>query len=248
MPDAVLSPRQRHTWRERANGKICIEMLAERTARDWFLPSLRERRPDSATGGNPSRDLASMSRIRQKLDIQYEAQAGDFKLAAGERGILQESKLERRGSPVAESPPLCMRCGPLALLVIQIGEGISSGAILAHGAIGDSESVCPIHRAISILFEDDAVLFETRTTTAALSVRPSVRCFKRTGAALCGVTVFVAHAASAAPPPTGGGAGPDPFYDRRASSRAPHPRRRCARHRCGAGRGRAPVRRIRPLT
>ena len=172
-------------------------MLAERTARDWFLPSLRERRPDSATGGNPSRDLASMSRIRQKLDIQYEAQrAGDFKLAAGERGILQESKFERRGSSTVAESPLYMRCGPLALLVIQIGEGISSGAILAHGAIGDSESVCPIHRAISILFEDDAVLFETRTTAAALSVRPSVRCFKRTGAALCGVTVFVAHAAS----------------------------------------------------
>lgn len=103
-----------------------------------LVPSLRERRPDSATGGNPSRDLASMSRIRQKLDIQYEAQrAGDFKLAAGERGILQESKFERRGSSsVAESPSLCMRCGPLALLVIQIGEGISSGAILAHSAIG----------------------------------------------------------------------------------------------------------------
>ena len=133
----------------------------------------------------------SMSRIRQKLDIQYVAR-------------LQTSQRARHFGRIES-----------------VGRRRRIGALYAMRAIGTScptdwrvdrmeppslcraQSVCPIHRAISILFEDDAVLFETRTrTTAALSVR----CFKRTSAALCEVTVFVAHAASASAHPDSAGA------------------------------------------
>ena len=178
MPDAVLSPRQRHTWRERANGKICIEMLAERTATGSFPPRAasvgrtQQRGETRAAIWQACREFGrnsifNMRRRQATSNLQLESAA--FCKNRNSKGVGRPS--------VAESLPLCMRCGPLALLVIQIGEGISSGAILAHSAIGDSESVCPIHRAISILFEDDAVLFETWTTTAAADggvVRPSV--------------------------------------------------------------------------
>ena len=141
-------------------------MLAERA--DWFPSFARVGR--IATGKPELPIWQSMSRIRQKLDIQYVAQAtSNLQL---ERGILRESKLVGRRRiaalyamrTIGTSCHTDWRAGPM------------DGATLVRGRA--AQSVCPIHRAISILFEDDAVLFETRTTAAL-----SVRCFKRTSEA-----------------------------------------------------------------
>ena len=172
MPDAVLSPRQRHTWRERANGKICIEMLAERT--DLWFP--------------PSESFESVGRPRQR---------GETRLA-----IWQACREFGRNSIFNMWRRRLQTCSwsarHFARIEIRkawvVGRRIAA-ALYAMRAIGTSchtdwrgdiqrghpcsqrhWSVCPIHRAISILFEDDAVLFETRTT-AALSVPWSVRPF-----------------------------------------------------------------------